>query len=151
MGYWYVLIVVHFASYDSCMILVPSQFNGSSQISHGSFVSKSPDYFTWFSHLNWQFTMWLDCQMAYHLGTLDKFWSGSCKSLGRSESWKWCGWAQSSVHQEPWEHENLVRIEQQLRLEDAKVRGMIFSLFRNIGEILVRFWWDCWLHWLLSP
>jgi hypothetical protein len=42
------------------------------------------------------------------------------------------------VHQEPWEHENLVRIEQQLRLEDAKVRGMIFSLFRNIGEILVR-------------
>lgn len=88
--------------------------------------------------MNWQFTMWLDCQMVYHLGTLDKLWSGSCKSLGRSESWKWCGWAQSSVHQEPWEHENLVRIEQQLRLEDAKVRGMIFSLFRNIGEILVR-------------
>lgn len=31
-----------------------------------------------------------------------------------------------------------MRIEQQLRLEDAKVRGMIFGIFRKIGEILVR-------------
>ena len=52
----------------------------------------------------------------------------------------------SVVPQEPWEHEDLVRIEQlrQLRLGDAKITG-IFRIFRNIGEILSD-WLRCYPH-----